>query len=89
MHLLKWQYQPDRQSKSWLATIDHQRDEIEALLLNSPSLRTALQDGLAMIYPKAFRDACRGNGAARDDGSPNLLLRTRRDSGHRFFLQTR
>lgn len=61
-HLLKCQYQPDLQGKSWLTTIDHQRDEIEALLLDSPSLRTAMEDALAMIYPKAVRDACRETG---------------------------
>ncbi|MFP5268880.1 DUF29 domain-containing protein [Coleofasciculus sp.] len=62
MHLLKWQYQPDKQSKSWLVTIDHQRDEIEALLLDSPSLRGELEQGLARVYPKAVRDACRETG---------------------------
>jgi hypothetical protein len=61
-HLLKCQYQPDLQGKSWLTTIDHQRDEIEALLLDSPSLRTAMEDALATIYPKAVRDACREAG---------------------------
>ncbi|ASC70828.1 hypothetical protein XM38_017750 [Halomicronema hongdechloris C2206] len=66
MHLLKWQYQPDRQSKSWLATIDHQRDEIEMLILDSPSLRRELDPTLAMIYPKAVRDAQRETGLARD-----------------------
>lgn len=64
MHLLKWRYQPDRQSKSWLATIDHQRDEIEALLLDSPSLRGCLTDTLAAVYAKAVRDACRETGLA-------------------------
>jgi len=59
MHLLKWKYQPEKQSKSWVATIDHQRDEIEALLLDSPSLRGELGDALGTIYPKAVRDACR------------------------------
>ncbi|MEQ8541421.1 MAG: DUF29 domain-containing protein [Coleofasciculus sp. D1-CHI-01] len=62
MHLLKWQYQPDKQSKSWLVTIDHQRDEIETLLLDSPSLRSELEQGLARVYPKAVRDACRETG---------------------------
>ncbi|NET59674.1 MAG: DUF29 domain-containing protein [Symploca sp. SIO2E6] len=59
MHLLKWQYQPEKPSKSWLATIQHQRDEIEALLMDSPSLRGQLEPGLEMIYPKAVRDASR------------------------------
>ncbi|NCC28086.1 MAG: DUF29 domain-containing protein [Gammaproteobacteria bacterium] len=62
MHLLKWQFQPAPQSKSWLATVDHQRDEIEALLLDSPSLRPSMDAALAMIYPKAVRDAARESG---------------------------
>ncbi|GAB4284227.1 MAG: DUF29 domain-containing protein [Oscillatoriaceae cyanobacterium] len=57
MHLLKWKYQPERQS--WVATLDHQRDEIEALLLDSPSLRAELDKSLETIYPKAVRDAAR------------------------------
>ena len=62
MHLLKWQYQPEKQSQSWLRTIEHQRDEIEALLLDSPSLRRELPEALAIIYPKALRDACQETG---------------------------
>jgi hypothetical protein len=62
MHLLKWRYQANRQSGSWLATIDHQRDEIEMLLLDSPSLRRELEPALRMIYPKAVRDAQRETG---------------------------
>ncbi len=57
MYLLKWKYQPERQSKSWVATINHQRDEIEVLLLDSPSLRGELDKSLETIYPKAVRDA--------------------------------
>ncbi|MGB0563973.1 MAG: DUF29 domain-containing protein [Spirulinaceae cyanobacterium] len=62
LHLLKWRYQPERQGKSWLATIDHQRDEIEALLLDSPSLRGRLTENLASVYTKAVRDAGRETG---------------------------
>ncbi|WPL18312.1 hypothetical protein Thiowin_03382 [Thiorhodovibrio winogradskyi] len=58
MHLLKWQYQPERQGTSWLKTIDHQRDEIEAILLDSPSLRGTMPAALQLIYPKAVRSAC-------------------------------
>ena len=64
MHLLKWQYQPERQSFSWHSTIDHQRDEIEALLLDSPSLRGQILAALGQIYPKARRDAQRETGLA-------------------------
>ncbi|MBF0467242.1 MAG: DUF29 domain-containing protein, partial [Nitrospirae bacterium] len=40
MHLLKFQYQPQRQqySNSWIETITNQRTEIEFLLEDNPSL---------------------------------------------------
>jgi hypothetical protein len=39
MHLLKWRHQPAARSRSWLATIDEQRLQIEGILKESPSLR--------------------------------------------------
>jgi hypothetical protein len=38
-HLLKWRYQPDRQSRSWQATIYVQRRDLRAVFDDSPSLR--------------------------------------------------
>ena len=35
-HLLKWQFQPRRRSRSWAATIAEQRAEIEDLLRGKP-----------------------------------------------------
>lgn len=57
-HLLKYQYQPERRGKSWLLMIGHQRDAIDRLLKQSPSLRPLLDDAeeIADIYAKAVRD---------------------------------
>lgn len=58
LHLLKFQYQPERRGKSWLLTINHQRTAIERLLEQSPSLRRVLDaDALVKVYGKALRDA--------------------------------
>lgn len=57
LHLLKYQYQPERRGKSWLLTISHQRTAIERLLEQSPSLKTLLDTGtLTKVYGKAVRD---------------------------------
>lgn len=57
LHLIKFQYQPERRGKSWLLTINHQRTAIERLLEQSPSLRQLLDDEtLAKVYGKAVRD---------------------------------
>jgi hypothetical protein len=40
MHLLKWQYQPERRGRSWSATIDNQRLKVSRLLRDNPSLKS-------------------------------------------------
>lgn len=35
-HLLKWQYQPEQRSRSWLATIRVQRRDTQELLQENP-----------------------------------------------------
>lgn len=43
-HLLKWQYQPARRSRSWEATIRVQRAGIAHRLQRTPSLKQSLDD---------------------------------------------
>ncbi len=51
-HLLKWQYQPDRRSPSWQATIKEQRLSIEDLLDDNPSLRATLDQQVHKAYQR-------------------------------------
>ena len=53
MHLLKWQYQPEKRSESWRSTIAEQRICIELLLEDSPSLQPLLIEIFANCYGKA------------------------------------
>jgi predicted DNA-binding ribbon-helix-helix protein len=60
MHLLKLRYQPcsvDRPARSWLNTIREQRNRIELVLRDSPSLRQELADEVAYAYPRARKQA--------------------------------
>ncbi|MFM7191877.1 MAG: DUF29 domain-containing protein [Microcystaceae cyanobacterium] len=57
MHLLKCQYQPKKQTQSWIATINTQRNEIELVLEDSPSLRPYLTANIPHCYQKARLDA--------------------------------
>jgi hypothetical protein len=43
-HLLKWQYQPERQSSSWQRTIKEQRKAINRRLKKTPSLKVSVND---------------------------------------------
>ncbi|MTJ47918.1 DUF29 domain-containing protein [Dolichospermum sp. UHCC 0259] len=53
MHLLKWQYQPEKRSESWRSTITEQRICIELLLEDSPSLQPLLIEIFADCHEKA------------------------------------
>ena len=55
MHLLKWQYQPDRRGTSWELSITNGRDQLIDLIKDSPSLRSQLP--AADVYPRARRNA--------------------------------
>lgn len=56
-HLLKWQFQNQRQTKSWLGTIKEQRYQIDLLIEDSPSLQSSLEEALLKSYPLAVLKA--------------------------------
>ncbi|WP_035986815.1 DUF29 domain-containing protein [Leptolyngbya sp. KIOST-1] len=49
-HLLKWQYQADRRSKSWKYMIQEQRLQILDLLDQNPSLKAYQDEAIAKGY---------------------------------------
>ncbi len=57
MHILKWQYQPSMRTGSWTGTINEQRDRIEDLLMESPSLKSLVLEFLPDSYRRARRNA--------------------------------
>lgn len=64
MHLLKWQYQPDRRSASWNQSIKVQRDEIQYDLKDIPSLKTLFKDEewQKIVWRKARLEASKETG---------------------------
>jgi hypothetical protein len=53
MHLLKYQYQPERRSNSWLSTIIEHRIRISKELKASPSLKGYFEQ----IFDETYQDA--------------------------------
>jgi len=66
-HLLKWEYQRERRSRSWLATIRVQRRDLLKLIRDNPSLKPYLLE----ILPEAFE-----NGKDLAVMETNLLYKT-------------
>ena len=61
-HLLKWEHQPQQRTKSWEATIQLQREELQDLL-ESGTLRNYAREVLAKAYERAAREAALEMGA--------------------------
>lgn len=66
-HLLKWEYQPEQRSRSWLNTIRIQRIDTLELLEENPSLKPYLQEVVQKAYIK---------GIALAAGETNLPVKT-------------
>ncbi|WP_414566227.1 MULTISPECIES: DUF29 domain-containing protein [unclassified Anabaena] len=66
-HLLKWEFQLSKRSRSWLNTIRVQRIDTWELLTENPSLQPYLQEMLQKAYFKATALAA---------GETNLPLKT-------------
>ena len=66
MHLLKWRHQPGARSRSWSATIDEQRVQIEEVLPESPSLRPMVAAMLSEPYAIARARAIAETGFAEE-----------------------
>lgn len=73
-HLLKWQYQPERQGNSWRLTICVQRKGVERALAATPSLRARLSD---VAWKQAVWDDALGIAASEtglDEDFPKVCL---------------
>lgn len=58
-HLLKWKYQAERRSKSWMLTLKIQRIEITRLIKQSPSLKYDIESTVEEAYEEAVILAAR------------------------------
>lgn len=56
-HLLKYKYQPNKRSNSWLLTVDEHRDRLEEDFSHSPSLKQYFNEIFQEAYRKARKKA--------------------------------
>jgi hypothetical protein len=66
-HLLKWEYQPDKRSRSWEGTIKEQRKRIEKHLHKNPSLKAELAETISSAYDIAVTFASVETGIIEED----------------------
>jgi hypothetical protein len=66
VHLLKWQFQQDRRSRSWSATIVRERGNIAEREEDNPSLRSDAKAIVVQAYRTARREAAAETGLDRE-----------------------
>ena len=59
IHILKWDHQPARRSRSWTLSIREQRLELEDVLADNPGLRPRIAEALARAHRKARLQAAK------------------------------
>ncbi len=62
MHWLKWEFQPEMRTGSWVVTLRIQRSELAEAAFDSRNLRNHLAEVLDGVYSKARHDAAAETG---------------------------
>ncbi|MGF1479351.1 MAG: DUF29 domain-containing protein [Cyanophyceae cyanobacterium] len=57
LRLLKWKYQSDKRSNSWLSSINEHRERLEVDFQESPSLKRFYNENFEALYQRARRRA--------------------------------
>jgi hypothetical protein len=62
LHMLKWEHQPQKRSRSWVLSIKDQRLAIEDVLADNPGLKPRIGEALARAYRRARIEAAKETG---------------------------
>jgi hypothetical protein len=62
MHMLKWDHQPERRSRSWALTIEAQRAELDDILRDNPGLKPRIAEAMTRAYRRARIEAMNETG---------------------------
>lgn len=85
MHMLKWDWQPERRFRSWEATIREQRKRITKLLADNPSLKAKLEAARTTAYSYG-RDRASGETDIPVETFPEISPYGWADITERLFL---
>jgi hypothetical protein len=62
IHMLKWDHQPRKRSRSWALSIAAQRANLDDVLADNPGLKPRIGEAIRQAYRKARLDAMNGTG---------------------------
>lgn len=62
LHLLKWDFQPEKRTRSWALSIAAQRLEIEDILADNSGLKPRISEAMSRAYRRARIEAAKETG---------------------------
>ena len=62
LHLLKWDHQPDRRTRSWTLSVLEHRRRVQRQLRKNPGLKSLLEEALTAAYEDARLEAASETG---------------------------
>jgi hypothetical protein len=63
--MLKWDHQPERRTRSWLLSIEAQRNDLDDVLADNPGLKPRLPEAIARAYRNARIEVAKETGLER------------------------
>jgi hypothetical protein len=66
LHMLKWDHQPKKRTRSWVLSIEAQRIEVADVIDDNPGLNPRIDEAIARGYRKARVEAARETGLEED-----------------------
>jgi hypothetical protein len=62
LHMLKWDHQPERRSRSWALSIKTQRHDLDDVLTDNPGLKPRIAEAMERAFRKARIEAAQETG---------------------------
>lgn len=84
-HLMKWDFQPEKRSNSWRYTIEEQRNELQELLDDSPSLGHKLEEKLPSAFKRAVLIAAVDTGIKKSSFPKSCQYTLKQILSQKFF----
>ena len=70
LHMLKWDYQPERRDVSWRKSINAARRRVWGELESSPSFRSRIEEAISFAFPHAREQAWEETGVHKLQSEP-------------------
>lgn len=86
LHMLTWDHQPERRTRSWVLSIKACRDDLGDVLFDNPGLKSRVAEAVERAYRKARIEAAHETGLDEDAFPPQCSYSLEDMTSRQFSL---